>query len=314
MKQVFNLTVILSLIFSYNNCSAQTDSSKKKSYFKLNLNYLSNAVYFGRKDSAVVPYLRSSITYFDKSGFYAGTGVAMLVSPDEPKRIDLINVDAGYSFSIKKLDAGIYASKFFYSNASFAVGSELKGMIGAYAGYDLGVINVNVGGDILFSTNTDYSSSLGLSHPFESGEENKKWTITPTLQMNAGTQYFNEAYYEFRKFTFTTAASNSGSGNSSSSNSSGKGKGHSNSSNSGSGSSTTTTTIKTLTFYDKNKFTILDYELSVPINYETKHWGIYTNPVVAFPTSAASYAIDNVLQKEKLSTAFFIEIGGYIKF
>lgn len=185
MKQVFNLTVILSLIFSYNNCSAQTDSSKKKSYFKLNLNYLSNAVYFGRKDSAVVPYLRSSITYFDKSGFYAGTGVAMLVSPDEPKRIDLINVDAGYSFSIKKLDAGIYASKFFYSNASFAVGSELKGMIGAYAGYDLGVINVNVGGDILFSTNTDYSSSLGLSHPFESGEENKKWTITPTLQMNA---------------------------------------------------------------------------------------------------------------------------------
>jgi len=197
MKQFFNLTAILSLIFSYSNCSAQTDSSQKKSYFRLNLNYLSNAVYFGRKDSATVPYLRSSISYFDKSGFYAGTGVSMLVNPDEPKRIDMINIDAGYSFSVKKLDADIYASKIFYSNASFAVGSELKGMIGAYAGYDLGMVNVNVGGDILFSTNTDYSSSIGISHPFESGEENNKLTITPTAQMISGTQYFNEAYYEF---------------------------------------------------------------------------------------------------------------------
>ena len=302
MKPLINLIIILSLSFSCKICNAQADSSKK-SYFKLNLNYLSNAVYFGRKDSGIVPYLRSSISYFDKSGFYVSSGVAMLVSPDEPKRIDLVNIDAGYSFSIKKIDLGVYASKFFYSNASFAVGSELKGMIGAYAGYDLGVINVNLGGDILFTTNTDYSSSLGISHPFEMGEENKTWTFTPTLQMNAGTQYFNEAYYEFRKFSFTTTAGNSGNG-------SGKGKGHSNKSNSGSGS----TAIKKVTYYDNNKFTILDYELSVPVNYETKHWGIYTNPVVAFPTNAASYAIDNVLQKEKLSTAFFIEVGAFIKF
>ena len=302
MKRILDLIIITSLLFSYNNTSAQTDSAKK-SYFKLNTNYLSNAVYFGRKDSAAVPYLRSSISYFDKSGFYISSGVAMLVSPDEPKRIDLINVDAGYNFNIKKVDIGLYASKFFYSNASFAVGSELKGLVGVYAGYDLGAVNVNFGGDVLFSTNTDFSTSLGVSHPFEIGEENKKLTITPTLQMIAGTQYFNEAYYEFRKFTFTTASGNSG-----------KGKGHSNSSNSGSGSGTTTTTVKTLTFYDKTKFTILDYELSIPVNYEAKHWGIYTNPVVAFPTNAASFAIDNVLQKEKLSTAFFVEVGGYIKF
>ena len=312
MKRIFGLIIITSLLFSYNNTSAQADSAKK-SYFKLNTNYLSNAVYFGRKDSAAVPYLRSSISYFDKSGFYISSGVAMLVSPDEPKRIDLINIDAGYNFSIKKLDIGLYASKFFYSNASFAVGSELKGLVGVNAGYDLGAINLNFGGDVLFSTNTDYSSSLGVSHPFEIGEENKKWTITPTLQTIAGTQYFNEAYYEFRKFTFTTTSGNSGNGNGNGSSNSGKGKGHSNSSNSGSGSSTTTT-VKTLTFYDKTKFTILDYELSLPVNYEAKHWGIYTNPVVAFPTNAASFAIDNVLQKEKLSTAFFVEVGGYIKF
>ena len=306
MKHVYKLSLILSLFFLTNNSIAQTDSSQKKSYFKLNLNYLSNAVYFGRKDSSAIPYLRSSISYFDKSGFYVSSGVAMLVSADEPKRIDLINIDAGYNFSIKKLDAGVYASKFFYSNASFAVGSELKGLVGIYAGYDLDVLHLNMGGDVLFSTNTDFSTSLGLSHPFESGEENNKWTITPTVQLNAGTQYFNEAYYEFRKFSFPTTSS-SGSGTSSK----GKGKGHSNSSNSGSGGSTT---AKTITFYDKTKFTILDYEISLPVNYDNKRWGLFALPVIAIPVHPATFAIDNAIQKEKLSTAFFIEIGGYIKF
>ena len=297
--------ITLSLMIVSSNVFAQTDSSdKKKSYFKANLNYLSNAVYFGRKDSAAVPYLRSSLGYYDKSGFYISTGAAMLVSPNETKRIDLINVDAGYNFSLNKLDVGLNASKFFYSNASFAVGSELKGMAGVNAGYYIGSISVNGGAEALFTSNIDYSANFGLSHPFESGEENKKLTINPTVQLNAGTQYFNEAYYEFRKFSFTT--SNSGSGGSSK----GKGRGHSNTGNTGS----TSTSVKSVTFYDKNRFTILDYELSLPVNYDAKSWGAYLLPVIAIPTNPANFAIDNVIQKEKLSTAFFAEIGAYIKF
>ena len=114
----------------------------------------------------------------------------------------MVNIDAGYSFSVKKLDAGIYASKFFYSNASFAVQSELKGIVGVYAGYNLGIVSLIAGGDLLFSTNTDINANIGLSHEFETGQENNKWTFNPAAQLNVGTQYFNQAYYEFRKFTF----------------------------------------------------------------------------------------------------------------
>src|ERR1035437_736260 len=260
MKHVYKLIIILPMFFSSNSSSAQNDSSSKKSFFKVNVNYLSDAVYFGRKDSSTVPYLRSSITYNDKSGFYIAAGMALLVSANEPARIDLFNIDAGYDFSINKLDAGIYASRFFYSNASYAVGSELKGLLGVYLGYNLGPVTLNAGGDLLFSTNTDFSTNLGLSHAFESGEENNKWTIAPTAQVNAGTQYFNEAYYEFRKFT------------------------------------------------------IPDYEFSLPVNYDAKRWGLYALPTVAVPTNAASYAIDNAIQKESLSNSFFIEIGAYVKF
>lgn len=288
---------------------AQNDSSEnKKSYFKAGVNYLSNAVYFGRKDSATVPYLRPSIGYHDKSGFSISGEASILVNPNEPKRIDVIEINAGYDFSISKLDAGIYASKMFYSNASYAVGSELKGLVGIYSSYNLGFLSLEAGGDILFSTNIDYSTSLGVSHSFERGDDNNKFIVKPTVQVMAGTQYFNEAYYENRKFTFPTTG-NSSNG---SSNSNGKGKGHSNSSNTG--SVTTTTTVKTLTFYDKNRFTVLDYEISLPANYETKHWGFYLLPVVAIPTNAATFAIDNAIQKEKISTTFFVEVGAYVKF
>ena len=311
MKQsnhLFSIILLFCALFS-NNIFAQKDSAtgdSKKSYFKFNLNYLSNAIYSGRKDSATVPYLRPSIGYYDKSGFFISSELSLLVSSDEPKRIDLISLESGYNFSItKKMDAGLYASKFFYSNASFAVGSELKGLAGIYLGYNPGAIAINIGGDLLFSTNTDLNASVAISHEFESGEENNRWTFNPTAQLNAGTQYFNKAYYEFRKFNFTT--SNSGSGSNGSGK--GKGRGHSNSSNGG-----TTNTVKTLTFTNGNRFTILDYEFSFPINYDTKRWGLFGLPVVAVPVNAATYTLDNTIQKEKLSTAFFVEIGAYIKF
>lgn len=313
-KLSWQITALLITSLFFNSVFAQSDSADdKKSYFKAVVNYLSNAVYFGRKDSAVVPYLRAAVGYFNKSGFYIGGGAALLVNPNEPKRIDLVSIDGGYNFSLKNLDAGVYASKFFYSNASFAVESELKGLAGFYAGYNLGPVTVNAGGDILFSTKTDVSLNLGLSHPFETGEDNNKWTFTPTAQLNAGTQYFNQAYYEYRKFTFATTASVNA-GGSSNGNGNGKGKGHSNSSNTGSSSGGTTTTIvKSVTFTNNNRFAILDYEFSLPINYDAKKWGLYAVPVIAVPTSAATYAIDNVIQKENLTTSFFIEIGAYIK-
>jgi hypothetical protein len=287
-----------------NSIYAQADSAERNSYFKLDLNYLSNSVYFGRKDSLVVPYLRPSITYNDKSGVFITAGLAILLSSKEATRFDLFNVDGGYNFSLGKIYAGIYASKFFYSKASYAVNSELKGMSGFYLGYNANIITIGTGGNLLFSLNTDVGGYFNLSHTFEKGGENKYWTLTPTAQVNAGTQYFNEAYYEIRKFPFTSGGNNNGTGK-------GKGKGHSNSNNNG---SSIMAPAKTVNYYDKNKFTILDYEFSLPINYQAEKWGIYTTPVVAFPVNPASYTIDNVLQKEKISTTFYVEIGTYLKF
>ncbi len=300
------------LLFFYSNTNAQNilpDTDKKdsaiekKSFFKINANYLSNAIYSGRKDSSVVPYLRSSVGYFNKSGLYIDAGASLLVSPNDSKRIDLVTLEAGYSFHItQKLEASITASKFFYTDQSYAVASELKAITGAELGYDAGLVAINAGAELLFSTNTDIFTNVKLSHYFEMGPDKKKWSVSPSIEMNAGTQYYNQAYYQNRKFSFATTSGNAGNGTSSISHK----KGHASSgSNSG--------VIKSLVFADKNKFALLDYEISVPVMYETEKWGLYATPTVAIPVNAANYEVDGQLQKETLTNSFFIEMGVFVK-
>ena len=311
------LSVAILLIFSFTKINAQIkvesvathDSTEKKSsYFILNSNYLSNAVYSGRKDSSIVPYVRASIGYFHKSGFYADLGASLLVSPEDTKRIDLITFGAGYAFKISdKLDVDINATKFNYTDLSYAAGSELKGITGINLGYDAGIVSISGSAELLFSTNTDIFSSLKIGRSFEIGSDNNKFTIAPTMQVNAGTQYYNQAYYSNRKYSFTTTNSNGSSTTSTTK------KGHSKkattTNNTGTGTTTTTTTIKSINFINKNKFEILNYELSVPISYEYKNLGLF-----AIPVNATSYQINGALTKENISNTFFIEIGAFIKF
>ena len=143
-------------------------------------------------------------------------------------------------------DGGAYASKYFYSDASYAVASELAGDAGAYFSYDLNFLKLGAGGDFLFSTGTDISVNFNLSHSFEMGPDSGKWTISPTAQIGVGTQSFYRAYYKNRKFSFGTTTGNGGSGSS-------HGKGHHTTSG-----GTSTGTTKTLTFLTQNQFTVLD--------------------------------------------------------
>lgn len=285
------------------HCSAQEPVKDKISYFKVAANYLSNAVYSGRKDSSIVPYFRPSLGYYNKSGFFASAGMSVLVSPSEPLQVDLITTEVGYEFSLSEhVSGGLSASKFFYSDASFASTSELKGAVGVNLTYDLPVITFGTGAELLFSTNTDINANINVSHSFGL-DENKQLQVTPTFQVNAGTQYFNQAYYEFRKFSVPTSGGSGGS----SGNGSNRGKGHSH----GSGSSTTT--VQTITFTNQNKFSILDYEISLPVTYDLSKWGIFLIPYYVLPTSAANYVINGQLKKEQLTNTFFIELGAYLK-
>ena len=293
-QRIFAIFVFtFSLFFNQFNSYAQNDTTAKKSYFKVGAGYLSNAVYSGRKDSDVVSYLSPSIGYYHKSGFFVAGSTSFLSNSSEAGRIDEISLQAGYDFSIRdNFEGGFYASKYFYNNNSYSVTSELQGDIGANFTYGTDLISIGGGANALISTGIDLTLNANLSHGFSFGSDNNLWSVTPTAEINAGSQSFYRAYFKNRKFSNTSTGS--------------KGKGH----NSG----TNNTGNSKISFVQSNSFSILDYELSIPVAYDAKSWGIFATPTLAMPVNPATYAVDGVMQTEKLSNSFFLQTGIYFKF
>jgi hypothetical protein len=300
-QSTFVILLITVSFFYHLSARAQADSAVKKSYFKVQTSYLSNSVYSGRKDSETVSYFTPLFGYFHKSGFYVDGELSFLGNSVNAGRIDEIVLESGYDFSVGNFDAGFYAGKYFYSNSSFAVTSDIKADIGTYFTFNTNILNVGGVADLLVSTNNDLNINADISHPFYFTVKDKNFSISPSAELNAGTQSFYRAYYENRKFSFTTHGSN------------GKGRGHKKS-----GTTTTpvtdTSSVVSVTFPAKNRFSILDYEFSLPMTFDAKKWGIFLTPTVAIPLNPATYEIDGVLQKEKLSTSFFVKTGVYYKF
>jgi len=140
------ISLCLYLSFAWHMAIAQTNAtehSSEKSYFKADINYLSNLVYLGRKDSITTPYITSSIGYYHPSGFYASAAV-FYIRPKPYQGIDLYTLDAGYDFKINDLFSGsVYAEKYFYNNSSNSIKSNISGMFDAALQADLGFLQIN---------------------------------------------------------------------------------------------------------------------------------------------------------------------------
>ena len=293
MKKLFLITLLSCVLFcvSAQKLKAQeTDehSSPDKTYWQTGLSYLSNSVYLGRKDSLKVPYLTPVIGYYNKSGFFASGSLSYLVSAGQSK-VDLFEVQAGYTFSGKKFEGEFYAAKDFYNSKSFSVKSEMKGSVNASLGYNLGFIKPVVQASIIFNTNSDYSAGIGLEHSFFAAEDN--FEITPSILLNASTQNYYSSYYTRRKYSAKRKART------------GNGVG------------------ATVTAYLPNasEFKVMDYEFEVPVNYSIGNFILNFSPTLAIPTNATiveltvtpanganSYTKTSV---EKLSNVFFWSAG-----
>ena len=277
------------------------EAAASNSYGKLSLSYLNNAVYNGRKDSLATPYITPTIGYYDKSGFYVSGALSYLSSAKE-SRIDLFSLDIGYDISItNQLSSNFYGNKSFYNQSSTAVKSDIKGSLGAAFNYDLSVIQLNLASEAVFSQKTDLSLNLGMGHAFNSGDEDHLFSINPSININWSTLNFYEGFTSRKvsKKIGQTIANVA--------------------------SATATTTV------DKNRFTLLDYELSVPLSYDTKKFSCFLTPTFALPQNPINTTTSTViklkngtqttqvqnstpLSEKKLENSFFWEFGVYVKF
>ena len=284
--------------------SAQ-DTTRHGNYFKLGSSYLSNAVYSGRRDSATVPYFYAEIDYVTKLGFYIGSKAAYLAKPGV-HQIDNVSVDAGYNFTLgKNLSGEIYGSHNFYNDSSFAVMSTITASGGGSISYELPAISLTAGSYLEFSSKTDISTSLSASHRFEVSFV----SISPTVEMSAGTQNFYRQYLVEKKIISQIKNSKKGKGSGSS------GSGNSNSGNgngSGGGSTTVTTTVQTIAQKDATRFKVLDYEIKLPITAERGRLEFFFTPVYAIPVHPATILSTSgavVRFTEILQNSFYAEMG-----
>ena len=180
VKKNTRIFFVLALLFCTSQSWSQTETSAqtdKPSYFKVTGNYLTNSVYYGRKDSLPMPYFTASLGYYDKSGFFVAGSVSYLFSKGA-NRIDYSALDLGYNFTVSdKFSGSVYGNKSWYNQSSTTITSDIKGSIGTLLSYDLNALQINGGVDLTFANKTDIGINLGISHDFVFGKEGDQFSF-----------------------------------------------------------------------------------------------------------------------------------------
>jgi len=276
-----------------------------KSYFQAGINYLSNNVYLGRKDTIAIPYINASVGYYHKSGLYV-SGAASYLPNANPGRFDLFTIGAGYLFKIKKFEGQVNADKYFYSSQSINVKSAIKESFDFFAAYNFGFIKITATPTLIISneslkatatsapvssTESDFALMLGIEHTFYL--LNSTVDITPTINANGSTQNYYNIFYRARKSRIKK-----------------------------NGQVVLPANISAQVD-DAAQFKILDYEFTSPINYVVKKFTFNFTPVYAIAvhpalltitTQVANRAPRVVTHPEKISNSFFFQAGITYKF
>jgi len=261
---------------------------KDSSYFSLNLSFISDAVYLGRKDSITAPYLNPSIIYHNKSGFYAIGSFSYLTKSDQ-SRIDLFLGSIGYDFTSKNLSGDFSITKYFFNTDSYNVISEVDADITASIKYDFDLLYLSASSTyfIAKSSSSDIFLSTEIGHDFVSST--KDFQLSPSIGVYFGSQNFYEEYYINNRFGSARTGSGSGTGQ-------------------GTGGTTPTTTT-TVIMQESEKFDLMAIEFSLPIWYINKPFIISFLPVIVVPQNPATLTVDSVVHEEDLETTFYWMAG-----
>ncbi|MDP4264099.1 MAG: hypothetical protein Q8941_16345 [Bacteroidota bacterium] len=265
---------------------------EKRSYFRAEVDYTSDNVYLGRKDSSAIRYLSPEFGYFARSGFFTEATFNFLASAGN-SRLDMMGLSAGYSFSHLKYEGEISATRFYYNSQSTNVRSEVKDEISYNNSFEFGLIKPTLSMTLSVGNNTDLGGSIGLEHNFSIVDD--KVDITPAFAANASTQNYYNNYYKKRRFIARKKGSQPIPG-------------------------TVTTTGEVL---NASTFKILDYEASLPISYEAGRFSFAFTPVYAIPVHPAEVIITSKFSNgtttsktefEKINNCFFATLEISYKF
>ena len=240
--------MITGLFFMPGIVKAQADSVKNEQHkpsFKLGIYYNSYLNYYGRtnnvKNSGIFPLAEFSLN----KNFYINAAPVFVFNKTTRLEYAGTVATAGYRFTStdNKVSGNFYAVKPFYKENTTLVQSALKAQGAASLTYQNKILNFTAGGDVKFSSKTDYGANAGIDHIFRHEFPGKYvLVIDPSAYVYAGTQQFNKTYYEDILGTEIFASKQK-----------------------------------------VNKFNVLSYEFSMPVIFAKGKWQLISIPAYVLP-------------------------------
>ena len=283
-------------VFAQTGTMPNTDTKTKPddksnngtSSFKFGINYSSNDVFMGRTDSVTTPTVIPQVKYTFGNGIYL-SGSLDYIPGRKKKKVDGGDIAAGYDFDITDdLSAGVSFTKVFYSSASTQIASAIRSTINANLTYDIGdIISPSLSVDYNLNKqgiSSDAFVNLGIAHDFIAvgifGDADI-FLISPTITVNTGTENFYDAY--LTKKTLRTAKR-------------------------------TAAQNALITKYESqlSEFSLLDYEISAPLEYKVKHFIFTFVPTYAIVKNEIPKQIASNLSSKP--SVFYFETGVSLKF
>lgn len=238
---------------AFSQTLPDTTGNAEKSSLQIGADFFSNNVFMGRTSRKALPVISPGFKYLFASGLYFAGDMDILPSISK-NRINGGSLTAGYDFDITDhLEGEVSYSKMFYNANSTLVGASMTNIFNLNLDYDINhIITPSISVDYSLNDEdvaNDIFLNVGVNHAFKVkqvfGQEDAL-TILPTVSVNWGTQNFYEAYIE-RK-AYNTVRENA---------------------------------LITAFEGTLNKFQLLDYELSMPVEYKAVHFMAHFTPTYA---------------------------------
>ncbi|MCW3118325.1 MAG: hypothetical protein JWM28_2407 [Chitinophagaceae bacterium] len=198
MKPVKNIFFIITALFISPGVFAQRDSTQStdNAQLKLGVYYNSHLNYYGRTDSFHSSgFFPLAELWFTKNIYINAAPVFVNNKTQNFKYAGTI-ATAGLQFRNENKFAGhFYVVKPFYQSHSELVQSALKWQAAVNLTWLNEFINFTAGGDLKFSDKTDYGATAGLDHIFrEQLNSHTVLVVNPSAYAYAGTQQFTKTY------------------------------------------------------------------------------------------------------------------------
>ena len=303
--KVFYVPLFFLLLFSAGSAFAQTTTTEdpedlldkletqakqeKKASFKIGVNYMSNNVFMGRADTVKTPTILPEMKYIFKNGMYLAA-TADYIPNRVTNRLDGGSAAFGYDFDITDdFSGGVSFTKLFYNSNSTQIGSSINSTVNANLSYNIAdVITPMISADYNFlkqGFGHDLFLNAGLSHDFAIDGifgDKDLLIISPSVNANAGTQNFYDAYFVLKKYKLTSSLLQA---------------------------------AESLIVSRKDKlskFKLLDYELSAPVEYKAGVLILSFTPTYAVAENKLPPRITKGMVPG--SGIFFFEAGVALKF